>query len=149
MKHKGSISTFSDQLNRDLMAAFRNAKSILGCAPIMQILEYTVNSPAPRFYVSEQRVTDVLYALRNNSLALDSMKPQTREMFMEIISRIRSLQRRYKKKSLPEIIQTVIQQRAPKFYLTVQSAQVKICKIRKLIRQQRQQAASSSRQRSS
>jgi hypothetical protein len=86
--------------------------------------------PAARFWVSVPRaavvVTDIM---RGDKLLY--MRPNKREMFFEIHRRVMKLRQHYQDWSLPRLVEAVIVQPAPKFYLAPGSARVLILKARK------------------
>lgn len=95
-----------------------------------EIYHKVVNMPTRRFWISEGRAAIVISAMMKGD-TLENMGPLKREMYNEIYSRVIKL--REKKPDLPiiQLVEMVVEQPAPKFYLTPGSAKVLICKIRK------------------
>ena len=95
-----------------------------------EIYRKVVNMPSRRFWISEGRAAIVISAMMKGD-TLENMGPLKREMYNEIYSRVIKL--REKKPDLPiiQLVEMVVEQPAPKFYLTPGSAKVLICKIRK------------------
>ena len=95
-----------------------------------EIYRKVVNMPSRRFWISEGRAAIVISAMMKGD-TLENMGPLKREMYNEIYSRVIKL--REKKPHLPiiQLVEMVVEQPAPKFYLTPGSAKVLICKIRK------------------
>ena len=86
--------------------------------------------PASRFWVSASRAAVVLADItRGDNLC--SMRPNKREMYFEIHRRVKELKQRHINWSIPQLIEAVIAQPAPKFYLAPGSARVIILKARK------------------
>ena len=130
MKPHGSNSEFKQQRNDDLMRAYheliKSAQHIL----MPEIYHKVVDMPTRRFWISEGRAAIVISAMMKGD-TLENMGPLKREMYNEIYSRVIKL--REKKPDLPiiQLVEMVVEQPAPKFYLTPGSAKVLICKIRK------------------
>lgn len=95
-----------------------------------EIYHKVVDMPTRRFWISEGRAAIVISAMMKGD-TLENMGPLKREMYNEIYSRVIKL--REKKPDLPiiQLVEMVVEQPAPKFYLTPGSAKVLICKIRK------------------
>lgn len=95
-----------------------------------EIYRKVVDMPTRRFWISESRAAIVISAMMKGD-TLENMGPLKREMYNEIYSRVIKL--REKKPDLPiiQLVEMVVEQPAPKFYLTPGSAKVLICKIRK------------------
>ncbi len=95
-----------------------------------EIYRKVVDMPTRRFWISEGRAAIVISAMMKGD-TLENMGPLKREMYNEIYSRVIKL--REKKPDLPiiQLVEMVVEQPAPKFYLTPGSAKVLICKIRK------------------
>lgn len=86
--------------------------------------------PAARFWVSAPRAAVVVACIMRGD-NLHYMRPNKREMFFEIHRRVMKLRRTYSDWSMPKLIEAVIAQPAPKFYLAPGSARVLILKARK------------------
>lgn len=130
MKRFGDKSEFEDQRNRDLM---RNYHSLIeGAATIYlpDILHRLVNSPAERFYVSEERAFCVIKEIITGE-RLDNMIPSKREMFFEIYKRVKDILNDNQDLELIDAVSLAVHSPAPKFYLTPGSAKVLISKIKK------------------
>ena len=136
MKHKGSSSEISAECAKQLMKsykravkdAFENSTDVLRSNTLIQ---KAINTPTERFYVSDIRAYQVVAAVRRGQLSLDSMTPQRREMYEEIISRTNEEEKKHPHKPLCEIVAEVVELPAPKFYLTLGSAKVILHKERR------------------
>lgn len=89
-----------------------------------------VNMPASRFWVSAPRAAVVIAAISHGD-KLNYMRPNKREMFFEIHRRVAALQIDHPDWPPSRLIEEVISQPAPKFYLAPGSARVIILKARK------------------
>lgn len=86
--------------------------------------------PAARFWVSASRAAVVVASINRGDM-LHYMRPNKREMFFEIHRRVMELRKIYSGWSTPKLIEEVLAQPAPKFYLAPGSARVLILKARK------------------
>lgn len=130
MKPHGSNSEFKQQRNDDLMRAYHELIKSAQYILMPEIYSKVVDMPTRRFWISEQRAAIVISAMMKGD-TLNNMGPLKREMYNEIYNRVMKL--REKKPDLPiiQLVEMVVEQPAPKFYLTPGSAKVLICKIRK------------------
>lgn len=131
MKNFGSKSEYHRERSRDLLKAyFRYIKSC-GHVSMPDVFKKVVDMPASRFWVSAPRASVVIARIARGDRLL-YMRPNKREMFFEIYRRVMKLRRSSTGCSMPRIIESVIAQAAPKFYLAPGSARVLILKERKL-----------------
>jgi hypothetical protein len=91
-----------------------------------------VNMPASRFYVSETRAAIVISNMLHGC-DISNMRPSKREMFEEIYRRVLALMALPDYADVPiyQIVGEVIEQPAPKFYLSPVSARLYIKNARK------------------
>ena len=94
------------------------------------VFKKIVDMPASRFWVSTPRAAVVIACIMRGD-KLHYMRPNKREMFFEIYRRVIKLRLKYSDWSMPKLIETVIAQPAPKFYLAPGSARALILKARK------------------
>lgn len=130
MKHFGNTFEYEKQRNDDLMRAYREVLHDVDVIKMPEIFKAVVNSPAARFWVSEERAAIVIAQMAKGH-AIDKMRPMKKEMFQEIYNRVLQLQTIKPHLSLAQLVVEVIRQPAPKFYLTPGSAKVIISKIKK------------------
>ncbi len=131
MKYKGCILEFTEERNNELMRAFREVVSKSKFIDIKEISEKIVNTPCSRFWVSEERAMVVIAALIKGNPALESMRQSKVEMFSEIYNRVIRLQKKRHDASLFELVMTVVNSPAPKFYMQPRCAMEIIYKIKK------------------
>lgn len=131
MKHKGSNMEYSRERMADLMRAYDDY--IASCRHIRMTDVYSavVNRPAARFWVSDVRAALVVSAMQRSEADLAGMWALKREMYEEIYRRVQALRSLHPELSTSELCAMVVQQPAPKFYLTAGSAKIMICKARK------------------
>lgn len=116
-KHFGSIMDFTRQRNYDLMCVYREKLALANYIVMPDIFEQVAESPAKRFWVSEERAA-VEVARMLVGKPFSRMRPNKREMFEEIFRRYLALRDLHPDKSLFELVSNIVHQPAPKFYLT-------------------------------
>lgn len=132
MKKKGAVMEYSKERSDDLMRAYR--ETISNCKHIVmpEVYNAIANMPSRRFWVSDTRAALVVSAImREGEKALNGMWPSRREMYKEIYNRVIALKEVYPHKSITELCSKVVEQPAPKFYLTPDSAKILLCKIKR------------------
>lgn len=130
MKSFGSILTFTRERNAALLKAYREQVDAAEFVRLNEIGKRIVNSPSPRFWVSEERAAAVISAIMRGKPILATMRPTKREMFEEIHKRVLDLKRLHPDWCLCELIHEVVNSPAPKFYMEVSSALERLFKIR-------------------
>jgi len=129
-KITGSVLEYSDERITALMLEYE--RYIVSCAYIRmsEVFEYIVNQPCRRFWVSEIRAAVVIADMLKGD-KLTKMHSAKREMFQEIYNRVIRLRSKNPGMSLYQLVSIVIQQPAPKFYLSPSSAKIMFYKARK------------------
>lgn len=130
MKPHGSHYEYEDQRNDNLMAVYHKIIVEANYVRMPDIYEKVANSPSRRFWVSEERAAIVVSSMMRGD-KLKNMRPLKREMYNEIYTRAMKLRDKHPAMPISQLVTQVIEQPAPKFYLTPGSAKVIICKIRK------------------
>lgn len=98
---------------RVFRAHLRNASFVV----ISDVFRLVANSPASRFWVSEERAAVVISAMWAGR-PLPRMRPNKREMFEEIFRRFKIEKERNPSATIYELVAEIVSQPAPKFYLT-------------------------------
>lgn len=129
MKYFGSILDFTGERNADLMRAFRQQLALTRFVIMPEIFERVANSPASRFWVSEERATIVISAMIAGR-PMPRMRSCKREMFEEIYRRFVLARREHPDRSVYELVADIVNQPAPKFYLTPRTVGEFIYRIR-------------------
>lgn len=130
MKHFGANMEYAEERLRDLMRVYDNYIASCTYIRMPEVYASIVNAPAARFYVSDIRATVVVSALLKDK-PLKRMHPLKREMYEEIARRVVALREDHPEWTLRRLCALVVEQPAPKFYLTPGSAKVMVCKNRK------------------
>lgn len=116
-KYFGSILDFTGQRNNDLMRAYREQLVKARFIVMPEIFELVAESPASRFWVSEERAAIVVAKMLAGK-PLPRMRSNKREMFDEIFRRFLLMREQYPQKSIYTLVTKIVNQPAPKFYLT-------------------------------
>ena len=135
MKHVGSTFEYEDMRNEDLLNAYKEALRIYDRSSA-DLYRKVVEMPTRRFYVSEERAAIVISNMHKGR-SIAQMRPNKREMYEEIYRRVLELKKERPNDSIYDLTFAVVQQPAPKIYLTPESARVFICYIKKQWYEQR------------
>lgn len=130
MKSFGSVLAFTRERNAALLKAYREQINAAGFIRLNEIGEKIVNSPSPRFWVSEERAAAVVSAIMRGKPVLETMRPTKREMFTEIHRRVVALKKEHPDWRLCQLVFKVVNSPAPKFYMEASSALERLFKIR-------------------
>lgn len=130
MKSFGCVLAFTRERNAALLKAYREQVDSARFIKLSEIGRKIVDSPSPRFWVSEERAAAVISAIMRGKPVLDSMRPSKREMFEEIHRRVVKLKEKHPDWHLSELIYEVVNSPAPKFYMEASSALERLFKIR-------------------
>lgn len=117
MKYYGSILDFTQERNQELMRVYQEKLSKAGYIVMPKIFEQVANSPCSRFWVSEERAAIVISTLLAGKV-VPNMRKNKREMFDEIFRRFLIVREQYPEKSIYALAIMVVNQPAPKFYMT-------------------------------
>ena len=121
MKNKGSGFEYTEQRNNDVMRAYFEQLGRRRRIQLPVVFRELVDSPSKRFWVTAERAAIVISdMIRGDNL--DGMRPLKKEMYIEIYNRVMKLKEQFPKRSIYELVFEVVQQPAPKFYLTAGSA---------------------------
>ncbi len=120
MKYFGSILEFTRERNEDLMRVYREKISEASIIVMPVIFELVAQSPSSRFWVSEERAAIVISAMAAGR-PMPRMRKNKREMFEEIFRRFVVMHEQQPDKSVYELVALIVNQPAPKFYLTART----------------------------
>lgn len=99
------------------MRVYQEKLSKAGYIVMPKIFEQVANSPCSRFWVSEERAAIVISTLLAGKV-VPNMRRNKREMFDEIFHRFLIAREQYPEKSIYALAIMVVNQPAPKFYMT-------------------------------
>lgn len=130
MKKAGNVSDFTRERDEDLMRSFKEVLRDSRGLSLPQILEEATQRPTKKFWVSEGRAAIVIGAMRRG-MTIDNMIPERQEMYREIYRRVCREMDANPDLCLTHAVRQVIEQPAPKFYLSRKSAKTIIYRIRR------------------
>lgn len=127
---KGRFFEYRDERNADLLRAFRECVLSSSVNESMDsVYQRIIESKAKRFWVSEEQASKVIsYMLRGNKI--DYMGDNKRKMFEEIYIRVMKAREEHPDVRLFSLVEIVVGQEAPCFYMTPGSAKVIISQIK-------------------
>lgn len=137
-KITGSTLEYSDERIDALMSEYERYIASCKYIRMAEVFEYIVNQPCRRFWVSEIRAAVVIADMLKGN-PLNNMHSAKKEMFREIYNRVMTLRNKNPGMSIYQMVSTVIQQPAPKFYLSPSSAKIMFYKARKKWYQKKRQ----------
>lgn len=122
---------YSQERINDLMRAYDEYLESCDYIRMPEVYEHIVNMPSQRFWVSDIRAALVISAIIRGEAHLNDMWGTKREMYEEIYRRVMALRETRPELSISELCSVVVEQPAPKFYLTPGSAKQMVCKAKK------------------
>lgn len=131
---KGRQFEYRRQRDSALMASYRAALARTPArTPLADVMRITVSAPCERFWVSASRAYGVITDMRQGGNPLAGMGRNKRQMYAEINRRVQLMEQTPPGGGLKlhELVELVVEQPAPCFYMTPESAKVIICRIRK------------------
>lgn len=136
---KGRFFEYRDERNSDLLRVFRECVMSSPEEESMEVVyQRIVESKSKRFWVSEEQASKVVsYMMKGNNI--DYMGNNKKRMFEEIYSRVMKLRIENPDMRIFRLVEIVVAQEAPCFYMTPGSAKVIISQIKSKWCQQRSQ----------
>lgn len=131
MENKRLGGSFIEKRDEDLHRVYDELRSRGVYSSNDELLEMVVNSPTKRFWVTVERVLDIVRLKRKGTLNLNHFTQTRRAMYTEIINRFEEIERENQTMHDMDKAIEVIYQPAPSFYITPQSAKVILCRSRK------------------
>lgn len=134
MRKEGSVFSMMRERNLDLLRAYRkviseNMKSEKELV-YMEILTQTVNSKASRYWVSVERASSVIYQM-NKGVDPPGMKNNAKIFYKSLFDEFKQYRDKHPDMPIKHIVSIIIENPAPCFVLTPESAKAIIAKIRK------------------
>ncbi len=127
MKKKGNVCEYTCQRDQQLCKEFRRQLSEATFINLPEIFRKVALSPAPRYYVSEQRAFLVINQWRSTG-EMPVNSRLRRKMFEEIAGKADSLMKRNPEMSLYDAVFDAVNSAATSFFLTPGSARTIIYK---------------------
>ena len=127
---KGRFFEYRDERNADLLCVFRECVMNSPADESMdEVYQRIVNSKSKRFWVSEEQASKVVsYMMKGNKI--DYMSNNKRKMFEEIYIRVMKMREENPNIRLFRLVEIIVSQEAPCFYMTSGSAKVIISQIK-------------------
>lgn len=119
MKYPGCILEFTHDRNADILRVLRTLrldKDVLSHG-VSELAHRIAESPSARFWISEDRATVIISAMLKGK-PLPPARQCRREMYEEIYRRVVELREKRPDAQLQDLVTEVVNQPAPKFYLT-------------------------------
>ena len=132
MKKKNSKCEFASERSELLLRNFRESIARQSVISAARAFKEAVDSPAPRFWVSEVRATRIISLMLKGDDVLAGMHTKKREMFMEIYQRVQKIRTVHPEMPLGDIVFEVVNNPAPSSYLTIASAHKIIYRMKKI-----------------
>ena len=126
---KGRFFEYRDERNADLLCVFRECVMNSPADESMdEVYQRIVNSKSKRFWVSEEQASKVVsYMMKGNKI--DYMSDNKRKMFEEIYIRVMKMREENPNIRLFRLVEIIVSQEAPCFYMTSGSAKVIISQL--------------------
>ena len=127
---KGRFFEYRDERNADLLCVFIECVMNSPADESMdEVYQRIVNSKSKRFWVSEEQASKVVsYMMKGNKI--DYMSDNKRKMFEEIYIRVMKMREENPNIRLFRLVEIIVSQEAPCFYMTSGSAKVIISQIK-------------------
>lgn len=129
MKRPGATSEFIDHRNRELHKSFMHVLLTEREMPLRSMFGAAAARPCSRFWVSERRAADVIGRMMRG-VTVGPMLPKRREMFEEILRRVKARMAEDPGLCLTHAVADVIYEPAPEFYMTPESVRSVIYRMR-------------------
>ena len=130
MKHVGSKLEFTEERMAEMSLIYRRCLSQARIINRGEILRKVAETATSRFYVSEERAAAVVGRMLAGR-PLGPMNENKKKMFDEILSRSMKLRKARPERSLIDIVSEVVNQPAPRFYLTPETIGVMLSRHRR------------------
>lgn len=131
MKNKGALAEFAEERAKDLYSAYKEYIENCSLINVKEAYSSIVEKPARRFYVSGIRASVVMSAIERGKKPLENMLPLKREMYEEIYQRVVAMKKTNPEYDLCLCCFLVVEQTAPKYYISGEAAYAIVCKARK------------------
>lgn len=142
MKKKNAVSDFTSERNAMLLAHFRKQLALQSQITVDKAFKGAADSAAPRFWVSETRAAVVIgRMLKEGENAIAGMYEEKKEMYREIFRRVKELKKEMPDAPVCDLVWEVVNQPAPKSYMSWQRAKRVIYAKIKSNREERKAAA--------
>lgn len=137
MKKKKSTFEFERERNLFLLQAFRESIAAQSRISLNKAFKVAAASPAPRFWVSEARAAAVIGKMLAGEDPTAGMQPEKRDMYRELFGRFVRLRESFPDESISELCFRLVNDEAPRSYMSWHRARILIYKEKKRLRVER------------
>lgn len=130
MKHKGSAFEYKDDRDADLLEAYKRELASNSIISLAEIARRISQSPAKRFWVSEERALIVISEMERG-IKLNITTKNKRDMFLELHRRYTLYKQEHPDMTMQEIVFRICNEPAPRWYLSPGSILVILYRARK------------------
>lgn len=123
MKKPNSICEFKEQRSRLLLENFRESIRRQSQISAQRAFREAIDTPAPRFWVSEARAAAVVKMMMRGEDPTENMLPEKRKMFLEIFQRVSDLLEKEPDTPVGDAVFRVVNGDAPNYYMSIKHAQ--------------------------
>lgn len=120
MKHNGCVVECLEKRAEELEQTYYDLLADSEYISKSQIYSLVAESTCSRFWVSSERAA-VVIARMSDGYPMPSMRRKKKEMYDEIYQRYVVLRGQHPHKTIPELIEMIIHQPAPSFYMEPRS----------------------------
>lgn len=130
MRKKGCRFEFWHERDAALLRAYRRVMSTYPgeLRSLKAVAGVVCGENAPRFFVTPERALRVVYMMLRG-VRLDRVIPERKRMYDEIFRRAMDMQRLRPGMKMKHIVERVVEQPAPSFYMTQKSMYVALCRL--------------------
>ena len=111
-------SEFTSQRSNLLLENFRKSIALQSKISAIKAFHEAVNAPAPRFWVGEARASRIISMMKKGEDPTGGMNPEKREMYQEIFRRFKALSALHPDWPVGDLVFTVINNPAPRSYMS-------------------------------
>lgn len=138
MRKINSTAEFEAERRKFLLENFRQVIAGQSRIAAAKAFRATAEMPAPRFWVSEARAAAVIGKMMAGEGCLEGMNKEKREMYREIFRRFSKIRRQSPEMTIADIVFDIVNDTAPKSYISWHRVRSIIYKEKKRRREQRQ-----------
>ena len=126
MRKKNSTLEFGRERNEFLLRSFRESIAAQSKISLDNAFRQAAEKPAPRFWVSEVRASNVIGKMLAGDDPTVDMVPEKREMYREMFARFMVLRKENPDASIAQLCFQVVNDEAPRSYMSWHRARVLI-----------------------
>lgn len=131
MRKKGCKFEYREERDNELLSVFRKVYSeSKTCRRLDELLTDVINHRTKRFWISAERASIVISSMKKGR-SISHMKPHKQEMFHEIYRRLLLLEKEHPETPTLQLLEMVVDEEAPSFYISVGAASVILHYIKK------------------